>query len=123
MAMKKQSRGRQKIEIKRIQNEDARQVEEEKRKKAKLDCVVRNGQDLFWWESPIENMRLDELEQFGASMEELRKKVRKRADEMLVEASSSTAFLGMNSVGVVDPFMVEAPTVITRSFGFGRGLF
>lgn len=44
----------------------------------------RDGKgEYFWWDLPFENMGFNELEQFKASLEELRKKGISRLDEMM----------------------------------------
>ncbi|KAJ9690897.1 hypothetical protein PVL29_013180 [Vitis rotundifolia] len=45
---------------------------------------VAHGQEEggFWWEAPIDNMGLNELEQFKGSLEKLREKVADRVEEM-----------------------------------------
>ncbi|KAL5990917.1 hypothetical protein ACLOJK_011822 [Asimina triloba] len=158
MPVKKQSKGRQKIEINRIEGQDARQVAFSKRRKgifkkarelcilcgariaviafspagkafsfghpsvsavirrfingdgselvssreeddgdniASADVAEEEGENLeqqiddegdgnaaSWWDSPIENMALEDLEEFKNSLEELRRKVRSRVDEI-----------------------------------------
>lgn len=51
-------------------------------KKESEEMVGGNGEGGFWWDAPIDNMGLNELEQFKASLEELRKKAELRAEEM-----------------------------------------
>ncbi|KAJ9691380.1 hypothetical protein PVL29_013534 [Vitis rotundifolia] len=49
----------------------------------------------FWWDAPIENMGLNELEQFKGSLEKLREKVADRVEEMtlmMVMESESSAW-------------------------------
>ena len=43
---------------------------------------VKKEEGGFWWDAPIENMGLNELEQFKGSLEKLRKKVADRVEEM-----------------------------------------
>lgn len=54
-----------------------------------------NGEGGFWWDSPIGNMGLNDLEQFKASLEELRKKVASRVEEMtmMMESGHSNAII------------------------------
>ena len=43
-----------------------------------------SGDEGFWWDDPIESMGLNELEQFGRSLEELMKKGAIRLEEMMM---------------------------------------
>ncbi|XP_058068914.1 agamous-like MADS-box protein AGL62 [Magnolia sinica] len=104
------------------------QVEGQKKKRESLDQVIKAARSQSWWDAPIEQLGLIELEQLRGSMEDLRMKVVKRADELLVQSSSSTAgsFLAMNSVGAVDPFVgktADGQRSFPHGLGLGRGLF
>ncbi|KAF8410282.1 hypothetical protein HHK36_002807 [Tetracentron sinense] len=52
-----------------------RQLEAEKKRGEALEQLRKGGQGRFWWDAPIDDLGLHELEKFKASMEELRKKV------------------------------------------------
>ncbi|KAJ9691050.1 hypothetical protein PVL29_013290 [Vitis rotundifolia] len=45
-------------------------------------AVIGDGEAGFWWDAPIENMGLSEMERFKASIEEFREKVADRVVEM-----------------------------------------
>ena len=57
-------------------------------------AVIGDGKAGFWWDAPIENMGLSELERFKASIEEFREKVADRVEEMtmmMMESGPSNA--------------------------------
>ncbi|KAL3538762.1 hypothetical protein ACH5RR_002128 [Cinchona calisaya] len=57
---------------------------------------INNG--IFWWDEPNDDMGLQELEQYKASLEELKKKVIMRVDDlMLLNNSSSTNLVSSNN--------------------------
>ncbi|KAF9683322.1 hypothetical protein SADUNF_Sadunf04G0001400 [Salix dunnii] len=155
--VKKQSLGRQKIEIKKIENKSSLEVTFTKRRhglfnKASELCVLTGaeaaviafspgkkafafavqesrreyvealakkeeqekkrvemlkeggkvgfGLDRFWWDLSIEGMGLEELEQYVASMEELKRNVGIRVDELEKASNSPSRFLDLDS-GVI----------------------
>ncbi|KAL6333580.1 hypothetical protein AAG906_028765 [Vitis piasezkii] len=57
----------------------------------------------FWWDAPIENMELNELEQFKGSLEKLREKVADRVAEMiLMMVMESESGAGPSSTTMVE---------------------
>ncbi|RVW16696.1 Agamous-like MADS-box protein AGL61 [Vitis vinifera] len=57
----------------------------------------------FWWDAPIENMGLNELEQFKGSLEKLREKVADRVAEMtLIMMMESESGAGPSSTTMVE---------------------
>ncbi|KAL6333508.1 hypothetical protein AAG906_028693 [Vitis piasezkii] len=57
----------------------------------------------FWWDAPIENMGLNELEQFKGSLEKLREKVADRVAEMtLMMVMESESGAGPSSTTMVE---------------------
>ncbi|XP_057469667.1 agamous-like MADS-box protein AGL62 [Actinidia eriantha] len=73
----------------------------------------------FWWDRPVEELGLGELERYMAALEELKCKVMRRADELPVAVEMKTDLLenfldsGSGTVGaMVDPFC-----------GFGENYF
>ncbi|KAF7840708.1 agamous-like MADS-box protein AGL61 [Senna tora] len=125
---KTKTTGRKKIEIKEINKEANKQVTFSKRraglfKKACELCVLCNAQLAVivfspadkgwdnrgrnWWEEGIEEMDLEELEQYVAAMNELRRKVIARADELMMRSammmpSATASFYGESSSGGSD---------------------
>ncbi|KAJ9698763.1 hypothetical protein PVL29_007698 [Vitis rotundifolia] len=57
----------------------------------------------FWWDAPIENMGLNELEQFKGSLEKLREKVADRVEEMtMMMVMESESGAGPSSTTMVE---------------------
>ncbi|KAF9599809.1 hypothetical protein IFM89_001755 [Coptis chinensis] len=59
-----------------------RQLEFEKKREKMLENAKKAGWDQFWYNAPIENLELVQLEQMRVSVEELKMKVVKRSDEL-----------------------------------------
>ncbi|KAF8398874.1 hypothetical protein HHK36_014738 [Tetracentron sinense] len=102
-----------------------RQLEAEKKRGEALEQLRKGGQGRFWWDAPINDLGLHELEMFKASMEELRKKVIRKAEYLRLEASSPSSFFNENSVGVGDPFVSQTteanPSTVPYGFDLGYG--
>ncbi|XP_028792881.1 agamous-like MADS-box protein AGL61 [Neltuma alba] len=64
------------------------QLEMERKRGEELDQVRKVRQRQFWWENPIEELGLNELQQVMVSMEELKKELGKMASKMLMEHNS-----------------------------------
>lgn len=83
----------------------AKKEEEKKRVETmKEGGTVGFGRDRFWWDLSIEDMGLEELERYVASMEELKKNVGIRVDELEKASNSPSRFLdldsGLNAKGI-----------------------
>ncbi|KVI09681.1 Transcription factor, MADS-box [Cynara cardunculus var. scolymus] len=68
------------------------ELEAEKKRSETLDEMRKASQSQFWWEAPIEDLILHELEQLKDSMEELKKSVAIQANKLSVENSNSADF-------------------------------
>ncbi|XP_060192908.1 agamous-like MADS-box protein AGL62 [Lycium barbarum] len=69
-----------------------RELEAEKRKKEVIDeskIVNGNNNGGFWWNERTNDMGIEELEEFQTALEELKKKVNMRADELSMLNGSS----------------------------------
>ncbi|XP_010245648.1 PREDICTED: agamous-like MADS-box protein AGL61 [Nelumbo nucifera] len=79
----------------------------------------------FWWDSPIGNLGLHELEKFRAALEELKKNLIMRMNELLIGSSSqSGAFFNENCGEVIDdPLAFLTPNYFSPigPFDFGSG--
>lgn len=76
--------------LNQLEFEKKREIEIEKIKKAKI------GKN--WWENPVNELGLDELEQLKLGMEEFKKNVTKQMQKIIFEASNTpTFFLGGSS--------------------------
>ncbi|KAF8410283.1 hypothetical protein HHK36_002808 [Tetracentron sinense] len=126
-------RGASVRELNRQYTEVSNQLEAEKKRGEALHQMRKASQSRCWWEAPIKELGLNQLEQLMLSMEELKRNLAKRGDELVIEATTPPPplpFLAMNSMEVaVDPFLTK-PTLTNTStfpqvygFGFGRGLF
>ncbi|KAK9286821.1 hypothetical protein L1049_015226 [Liquidambar formosana] len=71
--------------------EALKRLEEEKMRREMIEKSKKVGEGRFWWDEPIDNMGLVELEQYMESLQGMRKRVAMRYDElMMMEASSSS---------------------------------
>ncbi|XP_043711356.1 agamous-like MADS-box protein AGL62 [Telopea speciosissima] len=106
---------------------------EKKRAETLYQSTPEAKQGEPWWEAPIENMGLPELQQLKIFMEELKKNMKKRIDELV--ATVTFPFLSINSMGEVESFAAARATPNPNNsssiipygdgygFSFGRGLF
>ncbi|KAL5716988.1 hypothetical protein ACHQM5_010082 [Ranunculus cassubicifolius] len=63
-------------ELNRAYNKLMKQLQVEKKKGEELKQSLKESQNSAWWDGPIENMGLNELEQLQASIEDLKKKLK-----------------------------------------------
>ncbi|KAI3748572.1 hypothetical protein L6452_11729 [Arctium lappa] len=63
------------------------QLEVEKSRSEELTKTRKVGQDNHWWEAPVENLGLQELEQLKAVMELLKKNIGEQTKRHLAEAA------------------------------------
>ncbi|XP_038904315.1 agamous-like MADS-box protein AGL62 [Benincasa hispida] len=63
-------------------------VEMEKKHGEELNKLRKANQVLFWWELPIGEMEMNQLEQLKASLNELKKNVTQQADQILIQTSN-----------------------------------
>ncbi|KAK9274233.1 hypothetical protein L1049_019047 [Liquidambar formosana] len=116
------------------QHENAvRQLKEEKQRGAMIEKTKRMGHGNrggFWWDEPIDNMGLEELEHYTQSLQELRKKLVMRYDEvMMMGSASSSQFSSVfnNHLAVVNHHVGLGGLEgggglgVPRGFKFGRG--
>ncbi|CAK7355396.1 unnamed protein product [Dovyalis caffra] len=66
--------------------EALKELEEEKKKVAMIEewnkVCENDGDARFWWDEPIDDMGLEELEEYVRAMQELKKNVASRASEL-----------------------------------------
>ncbi|XP_068666683.1 agamous-like MADS-box protein AGL29 [Aristolochia californica] len=85
-------------ELSRRYTELLNQVDAEKKRKIKLEQVLKAATEhKFGWEADVEGLELHEFELFRATVEEMKKKVAERAEEL--------PFFGMNSNSIVPQAM------------------
>ncbi|XP_050210088.1 agamous-like MADS-box protein AGL61 [Mercurialis annua] len=73
------------------------QLEDEKKKGELLDQIKKTSQSMCWWESPIDKLGSQELEELRYALEELKKNVAKQVNKLLFD--SSQFFGGNNGIG------------------------
>ena len=84
------------------------QLEAEKNKEEILSQMRRESQNQCWWEAPINELSLPELEQLKVSMEELKKGVVCQGDKILMDGANPSPFYMINgSSTMVDYFEIE----------------
>ncbi|KAL6537565.1 hypothetical protein OROMI_026099 [Orobanche minor] len=58
-------------------------LEVERKRGKNLDSMRKTDQSQYWWETPVNKLGLDELEQLKDAMEELKKNVSQQATKMM----------------------------------------
>ncbi|XP_026442040.1 agamous-like MADS-box protein AGL61 [Papaver somniferum] len=82
------------------------QLDVEKKKGALVEKLKRLNK--FWWEVPIDGLSLNELEQMRSAMEELKKTVAERIEELVINGAASstsprimpTPYLNVKPIGM-----------------------
>ncbi|KAM3694810.1 hypothetical protein ACB098_07G083000 [Castanea mollissima] len=102
------------------------QVEAEKKYGEALDHLRGANQRQCWWEAPINELGLHELEQLRVSIEELKKNVAIQANEILFQSTpNSSLHLEMNGIEYVDflesKHKVDAASTIPNAYDFAYG--
>ncbi|XVF04737.1 hypothetical protein REPUB_Repub05bG0110800 [Reevesia pubescens] len=105
-------------------------LEVEKRKAEALEGTREAGRKQCWWQAPIDEHGLNELQELRIVFEELKRNVTKQANQVLVESSNCWPFLAANGTigGGVNPFGNEGNEMnlassITQMYKFDQGLF
>ncbi|KAB2065878.1 hypothetical protein ES319_A09G121100v1 [Gossypium barbadense] len=104
-------------------------LEGEKRKGQALDEEREAGRRQCWWQAPIHELGLSELQQLRNAMEELKRNVGKQANLMqaAVECSKDWPFLKPNGVGIsnfgTQEYEMNASSSITQMHKFGPDLY
>ncbi|XVE94088.1 hypothetical protein REPUB_Repub01dG0250700 [Reevesia pubescens] len=83
----------------------ASQLDIEKKRGQELNQMKRESQN-YWWEAPIEQLSLPQLQQMKSTLEELKKTLEKQADKLLVQLQATNTqqlFMGSSSAGVLFP--------------------
>ncbi|KAF3624841.1 putative agamous-like MADS-box protein AGL62-like [Capsicum annuum] len=91
-------------------------VEIEKKRGESLDQMRKNSQSQCWWEAPISQLDLQELEQLKDSVEVLKKYVtNNQASKFMVnETANSSTYFGDNGNGIFDNYYIKPPrTMLT----------
>lgn len=113
------------------------QVESEKKRGEELSQMRKANQAQHWWEAPIEELNLEELQGLKAAMEELKKMVESRAEQLFMETVDPSIFHMVNGnplVGEIEfDFERKHSGMINHgqysvarhvhNFGYGQGFY
>ncbi|MCD7451631.1 hypothetical protein HAX54_012893 [Datura stramonium] len=77
------------------------EVEIEKKRGESLDQMRKASQSQYWWEAPINELDLQQLEQLKDSMEDLKKHVTNQASKFMV-----------NENGIFDNYDIKPPRIM-----------
>ncbi|XP_062176149.1 agamous-like MADS-box protein AGL62 [Alnus glutinosa] len=91
------------------------QLEAEKKHGDSLDQMRRANQREYWWEAPVDELGLHELEQMRVSMEELKKSVAKK------QANKTTEMNGGFLESKPAEISAALPFIIPNGYNFGYG--
>uniref|UniRef100_A0A2P2MS28 Uncharacterized protein MANES_10G100400 n=1 Tax=Rhizophora mucronata TaxID=61149 RepID=A0A2P2MS28_RHIMU len=83
------------------------ELEMEKKRGEELDRISKARQTHCWWESPIEELDLPQLELLKVGLEDLKKKVAKQKEQLLIPSSNATQSFAPDSYGGVPYFEPE----------------
>ncbi|XP_016464596.2 agamous-like MADS-box protein AGL62 [Nicotiana tabacum] len=108
------------------------ELEIEKKREESLDQMRKTSQSQYWWEAPISQLGLHELEQLKEFMEVLKNNVTNQASKFMVEITANSSFyFGVNGNGIFDNYDIKSAQIMVASnnlhnhnFGFdSAGLF
>ncbi|EEF40285.1 agamous-like MADS-box protein AGL62 [Ricinus communis] len=108
------------------------QLEMERKRGEELNQMRKTGQNRCWWEAPIDDLTMPQLEQLRMSLEQLKKNVAMQADKLLIQNAQSQQFFASSSTAPPPPlpnnnFMFNIPNMGTlpgyNNFGYGRGFY
>ncbi|OVA10841.1 Transcription factor [Macleaya cordata] len=123
-------------DLNRQYTEALNELDAEKKRGMELEKVRRNSKNQHWWEKPIEELGLQELELLKAALDEVKEIVAEhRADELLIDSSHFTPFLPiMNPIGMSsttpngypfepnpNPNHLHTSVLPQHDYGFGFG--
>jgi len=105
------------------------QLEAEKRHSETLNQMRKSSRSQCWWEAPVEELGLQELEQLRDALEELKKRLTKQTNKILIESSNSLPFLPVYGTGQIGNFETKPEICVAstlphvNNFGYGHGIF
>nr|XP_016445596.1 PREDICTED: agamous-like MADS-box protein AGL62 [Nicotiana tabacum] len=101
------------------------ELEVEKKKGESLDQMRKTSQSQYWWEAPIMQLALHELQQLKDSIEDLKKNATNQASKFMVEISNSSPYFDINGNGIYDNYdiksarnLVASNNLHNHNFGF-----
>lgn len=103
------------------------QLEVEKNRGEEFTKMSNARKEMCWWEAPINELGIEDLEQLKMAMEGLKRNVDKQAEKITMEASNlGTFFQGSSSRGLGHAGgsgMGLSMTPYGYALGYGRGFF
>lgn len=96
------------------------EAEIERKRGEALDQMRKASRSQCWWEAPVSELGLPELEQLRDAMEELKKNVAAQADNIMAEAVNTSTFLAMNgttaaAAGIFDQPETKPPRIMVNN--------
>ncbi|KAL3580366.1 hypothetical protein D5086_018201 [Populus alba] len=80
------------------------QFEIEKKRGEELSQMRKAGQSQCWWEAPVEELTLPQMELLKVSLEGLKMNVTKQAQKLLIENPGPPQFFASSSSGGIFPY-------------------
>lgn len=74
----------------------ASHLEVEKKRGEELDRMRKASQSRNWWEKPIQELNLAQLQQLRASLQDLKQDVTRHAKQILIQNSAPQPFIAAN---------------------------
>ncbi|OVA03222.1 hypothetical protein BVC80_8117g10 [Macleaya cordata] len=115
-------------DLNRQYTEAINELEAEKKRVMELKKVKRESRNQHWWEKPIKELGLQELELLKAAMDKLKVNVADRADELLIKDSHfmpTTNPIGTSSTTQhrypFEPNTNHLHTSVVPNHGYGYG--
>lgn len=113
-------------EFNRQYAESVKELEAEKKKLAAVEEAKKMGNNRFLWEEPMDNMGLEELEQYVAAMKEMKGKLAAKANDQSMNISTSMNMMIQPSSYNYDVDSLSWINIVgggdhvgTSAFGFG----
>ncbi|KAI3979113.1 hypothetical protein MKX01_016288 [Papaver californicum] len=78
----------------------------------RLNTTTNDDNDKFWWEIPIDDLSSNKLEQMKSAMEEPKKTVAKKIEELVINGSA----LSFSSVMMLTPYLNVNPIGVMNSY-------
>ncbi|GMP74264.1 hypothetical protein CsSME_00031727 [Camellia sinensis var. sinensis] len=106
-------------------------LEAEKKRGEELNKMRKASRDGCWWEAPVSELGLQQLEQLKVAMEDLKKNVAKQSKKIQMEESNPWRFIedsmgghvGGASHDVKVSGLVLSMTPRGYTLGYGHGFF
>ncbi|KAL3537930.1 hypothetical protein ACH5RR_001296 [Cinchona calisaya] len=108
-----------KINVQHLNNELTilqNQFETEKKRGKTLNQQRKVGETRHWWEAPIEELNLEQLEEFNLALLELQKNVKSELRKIVFEHSNQKGNLGRLNPYGIDLFGINAREIGPSSF-------